>query len=47
MTFKRSDDRLLIPVAFVKRWLEESVSVEDFESRFDRYVEKNTNWDIP
>lgn len=39
---------LLVPVAFVKRWLEESEDQADFQRRFDHYVEKNTtNWNIP
>ena len=44
-----SDPRILIPAAFVLRWLEESSDVDDFRGRFDRYVKNHgaSNWTIP
>lgn len=45
---RRSGADVLIPVAFVKRWLEESVDATDFRSRLEAYVAKNqTNWTVP
>lgn len=42
------NDGVLIPVAFVKRWLEESEDTADFERRFDHYVATHkSNWEIP